>query len=106
MFHHAGHTQSFLGNHAVSNYGSTALTACEVIKQTAKLLTNEFSEFFAIVVLTSRIIAAKDEHRKDAPLEPTARLSGDAILAGISETDESFVASAILKHFFQKADAT
>lgn len=64
------------------------------------------TEFFAIVLLTSRIIAAEDEHRKDAPLKPTARLSGGAVLAGISETDEGFVASAILKQLFQIADAT
>ena len=76
-----------------------SLTACKVIKQPRKLLTNEFTEFLAIVLLTSRIVAAKDEHRKDAPLKPTARLSGGAVLAGISERDESFVASAIGKAF-------
>ena len=73
------------------------------------LLAEQFTantEFFAIVVLTSRIVAAKDEHRKDAPLKPTTRLSGGAVLAGISETDEGFVASAILKQLFQIADAT
>ena len=64
------------------------------------------TEFLAIVLLTSRVVAAKDEHRKDAPLKPTARLSGGTVFAGISETDESFVASAILKQLFQIADAT